>query len=273
MKNHPIKKTHILLFITIVGIISVLFIGPIAQNQEYHLFADQRTFFTIPYFWNVVSNIPFGIAGIFGIFYCFRGPIKPTDYQLVTPIFVFFVGIFLTGLGSSFYHLNPSNETLFWDRLPMTISFMAFFTIVISEFISVKLAAKLFIPLLISGILSLLYWQITESKGVGDLRFYVLVQFLPIVLITAILILYKNNNGSALYYFILLTYLLAKLFEINDELIFSTNHIISGHPIKHVIAAVAPFLFLIGLSKRKLVLNKKGFLGAQHSINYINQNH
>lgn len=251
MKNHSIKKNHILLFITIVGIISVLFIGPINQNQEYHLFADQRTFFSISNFWNVISNIPFEIAGIFGIFYCFREVTKTTDYQSVAQVFVFFMGIFLTGLGSSFYHLNPTNETLFWDRLPMTISFMAFFTIVISDFISIKLAARLFIPLLTSGILSLLYWQITESKGVGDLRFYVLVQFLPIVLITTILILYKNNNGSTLYYFVLLTYLLAKLFEINDDLIFSTNHIISGHSIKHIIAALAPFLFLIGLYKKK----------------------
>lgn len=256
MKNHPIKKTHILLFITIVGIISALFIGPIAQNQEYHLFADQRTFFSIPNFWNVVSNIPFGIAGICGIFYCFREIIKTTDYQSVAPIFIFFVGIFLTGIGSTYYHLNPSNETLFWDRLPMTISFMAFFTIVIIEFISIKLGARLFIPLLISGILSLLYWQITESKGVGDLRFYVLVQFLPIAIITAILILYKNKNRSALYFFVLSTYLMAKLFEINDDLIFSTNHI-SGHSIKHIIASVAPLLFFVGLSKRKHVSNNK----------------
>lgn len=122
---------------------------------------------------------------------------KTTGYQSVAPIFVFFVGIFLTGIGSTYYHLNPSNETLFWDRLPMTISFMAFFTIVISEFISKKLGTNLFIPLLTSGIFSLLYWQITESKGVGDLRFYVLVQFLPIILISAILIIYKNSNGSA----------------------------------------------------------------------------
>ena len=139
----------------------------------------------------------------------------------------------------------------------MTISFMAFFTIVISEFISIKFGARVFIPLLIIAILSLLHWQITESKGTGDLRFYVLVQFLPIILIAAILILYKNNNGSIIYYFVLLAYLLAKLFEINDDLIFSTNHIISGHSIKHIIAALAPFLFLVGISKRKIVSNNK----------------
>lgn len=257
MKNIQISKTHILLLITIAGIISLLFIGPIAQNQEYHFFADQRTLFSIPNFWNVTSNIPFLIAGIFGIFYCFRETDKLIDYQSVAPILVFYIGILLTGIGSTYYHLNPSIETIFWDRLPMTISFMAFFTIVISEFISKKLALKLFIPLLTFGILSLLYWQITESKGVGDLRFYILVQFLPIILIIAILIIYKNSNGTTLYYTVLSTYILAKLFEINDTLIFSTNHIISGHSIKHIIAAVAPLIFLFGISKRNPVLNNK----------------
>lgn len=257
MKNIGISKTYILLLISIAGILSVLLIEPIAQNQEYHSFADQRVLMSIPNFWNVVTNIPFLIVGIYGIIFCFRALSKVADYQVVALFLVFFVGVFLTGVGSAYYHLNPSNETLFWDRLPMTISFMAFFTIVICEFISIKLGARLFIPLLFIGILSLLYWQITESKGVGDLRFYVLVQFLPIILITAILILYKNNNGSAAYYFVLSTYLLAKLFEINDDLIFSTNHLISGHSIKHIIAALAPLLFIIGICKRKLFLNTK----------------
>ena len=141
----------------------------------------------------------------------------------------------------------------------MTISFMSFFSIIINKFISQKLGIWLFIPLLICGILSLLYWQITECEGVGDLRFYVLVQFLPIVLITAILILYKNKNGNVLYCLVVSTYLVAKLFEINDLLIFSISHTISGHSIKHLIAAAAPLLFLIGLRNRKHILNKTPF--------------
>lgn len=141
--------------------------------------------------------------------------------------------------------------------MPMTISFMAFFSIVVCEFIFVKIGCRLLIPLMLFGIFSLFYWQITERKGVGDLRFYILVQFLLIILISAILILYKNNNGTALYYLVLSTYLLAKLFEINDNLIFSTNHIMSGHSIKHIIAALAPLLFLIDFYKRKLFLNNK----------------
>lgn len=254
MKNYPLKKHHVLLFISFFGILITLFIAPIAQNPSYHAFADQRASMSIPNFWNIISNIPFLFVGIFGVFLILKNN-KRIDPQQVKLVFTFFVGVFLTGIGSVYYHHNPSNETLFWDRLPMTISFMAFFAIVISEFISVKIGARLFIPLLISGILSLLYWQFTESNGVGDLRLYILVQFLPIVLITVILILYKNHNKSVLYYLILSTYLLAKFFELNDGLIFSTSHIISGHSIKHIIAAIAPLLFLFGLTKSWPILS------------------
>ncbi|MBC7694350.1 MAG: ceramidase domain-containing protein [Burkholderiales bacterium] len=251
MKNHQNFSRSILLIISLIAVGLIFIIGPIKQDLNYHRFADQRSFFSIQNFTNVVTNIPFVIIGILGVLKTLRKYRKVIDYQLVALINVFFLGVFLTGIGSVYYHLNPTNETLFWDRLPMTISFMAFFSIVVGEFISVKLGYRFFIPLLICGVLSLLYWQVTENSGAGDLRFYVLIQFLPIVLITAILILYKNNNGNVLYYLVLSIYLLAKLFELNDEFIFSTNLIISGHSIKHIIAAAAPLVFLIGLSKRK----------------------
>jgi hypothetical protein len=38
---------------------SLLGLPPIVQDQNYHDFADQRTLFGIPHFWNVISNIPF----------------------------------------------------------------------------------------------------------------------------------------------------------------------------------------------------------------------
>lgn len=259
MKNSRNHNRWILLIICFLAFCACFIVGPIEQDPNYHQFADQRSFFSIQNFANVATNIPFIIIGLSGFLYILFKKTQTTDLQPIMLLLGFFIGVFFTGIGSSYYHLNPSNETLFWDRLPMTISFMSFFSIIINKFISQKLGIWLFIPLLICGILSLLYWQITECEGVGDLRFYVLVQFLPIVLITAILILYKNKNGNVLYCLVVSTYLVAKLFEINDLLIFSISHTISGHSIKHLIAAAAPLLFLIGLRNRKHILNKTPF--------------
>ncbi|MDX2451413.1 hypothetical protein [Desulfosarcina sp.] len=41
------------------------------------------------------------------------------------------------------------------------------------------------VPLSVVGILFVLYWYFTEKTGVGDLRPYVLAQFLPMIVIPA----------------------------------------------------------------------------------------
>ena len=78
---------------------------------------------------------------------------------------------------------KKSNATLVWDRLSITVSFMAFFVIVYGETVSVRTARMMLGPLVGLGIVSVFYWHITESQGVGDLRLYGLVQFLPMLLI------------------------------------------------------------------------------------------
>ena len=96
--------------LTVASLASLLLLPPIPQDQSYHQFADQRTIFRIPNFWNVSSNLPFLMVGAVGLWQFRRDAAKV----------VFFVGVFLTGIGSSLYHWNPHDGTLFWDRLPMT---------------------------------------------------------------------------------------------------------------------------------------------------------
>lgn len=166
--------------------------------------------------------------------------------------FVFFLGIFFTGVGSAYYHYAPTNQTLVWDRLPMTISFMSFFSIIIGEFIYMNSAKRILLSLLLIGLLSIIYWQMTESRGDGDLRFYALIQFLPIILIPLILMLFYSKQKNVIYYWIIvLAYGFAKFFEANDHLLFDSN-LLSGHTIKHLFAACAPVVFLIKLKASEI---------------------
>jgi len=248
MPNDYKIKIGILLLITIAGIITAFFIQPIAQDTGYHHFADARSLLSIPNCNNVITNIPFLIIGCIGMFFS----VKQIALSLRINIFIFFLGIFFTGIGSAYYHYNPTNDTLVWDRLPMTISFMAFFSIIISEFISIKAGKRLLFPLLFLGLLSILYWKLTMVQGHDDLRFYVLVQFLPMILIPGILLMFKTNDIPKKYFWvILLTYLIAKLFEAGDDLIFTQGEFVSGHSIKHLVAAIGPLIFLIVLMKKK----------------------
>ncbi len=243
---------------TFVVIISVLFTGfillhaPIPQDINYHNFSDKRTLLGIPHFFNTLSNIPFILVGILGLIDIKNITSEKYLIDFKLGYSFLFMGTVLVGLGSSYYHLNPANDTLVWDRLPMTISFMSLFSIIIAEFISEKLGIRIFWPAVILGVLSVIYWAATESHQHGDLRLYVIIQFLPMIIIPLILISFKGTftliHG---YWYLLLCYLLAKFAEYFDYQLYDALCIISGHSIKHLLAALGLFTLIISYKLRR----------------------
>jgi hypothetical protein len=242
--------------IMLAGIVAISFMPPIPQAADYHNFADHRLLFGIPNFWNTLSNMPFLIIGLLGLKLLRHGkPVgNPPD---ITPGYVmFFSGLLLIAFGSAWYHLSPSNQTLLWDRVPMAVSFMAFFSIIIAENIDARLGRWVLWPLIMLGIASVIYWYVTELKGSGDLRPYLLVQFLPAIVIPVILILFRSacrNNGYI--WAVLAAYLAAKITETLDAQLFSLLGIISGHTLKHFFAALGAYFFLLALK----VNSNKGY--------------
>ena len=179
---------------------ALLLLPPILQDQSYHRFADERTLFGIPNFWNEVSNVPFIAVGAVGLRQFYRNPAA----------LALFLGIFLTGFGSSYYHWNPNNDTLFWDRLPMTLCFMAILAIIVGERVNARFGAALLWPLLATGIFSLLLWRWT-----GDLRLYGWVQFFPVFVVPLLLLLFPPRYTGTFYWIIAaLLYAVAKLFAL-----------------------------------------------------------
>ncbi len=238
-----------------LAIVTLLFAltSPIPQDPIYHLFVDGRQLFAVPNSWNVLSTLPLLLVGVWGLLYVNKHDHDVCVPELVLSYRVFFVGILLTALGSAYYHLMPSNESLVFDRLPMTIGFAGLFSIVTGEFVSVRIGRRLLIPLLVIGIVSVAFWAITESRGVGDLRPYALVQFLPILLIPVILVVYRRASGSARYFWIMIAfYVVAKLCEHFDAEIFSLGEIVSGHTLKHLFASLAPATLLYALTQQHL---------------------
>ncbi len=251
MQTQPSRKNLVLLAIIalLIAMIFMLVANPIPQDSAYHDFYDKRTLLATPHFWNVISNLPYAFVGVWGIYLLLKD--KLTIIKALTPLYYLFcIGVFFVCFGSGYYHYAPNNETLFWDRLPMTIAFMSLFSIIIGEFVSIKVAKLLALPLLVFGIFSVYYWLITERSGEGDLRYYAIVQFLPILLIPYILLryhsLYSKLSG---YWWLLLCYVLAKVFEHFDKAI-GSFFILSGHPIKHIISAVGVYLLLDSYRKR-----------------------
>ena len=247
-------RLKIIVAIVVIAIIGVFIMAPIAQDPGYHNFADQRGMINIPNFFDVISNLSFVIVGAMGIRLISSGRAAGGLPELQTVYMTFFIGVFLTGFGSAYYHFHPDNQTLLWDRLPMTIAFMALFSAILGETISSRLALRLFIPLLATGIASVVYWHVSELNGSGDLRAYVLVQFLPILLIPLILLLFDSRlNGNKYIWGVIGAYAVSKLMEFFDAGIYSALGVISGHSLKHLVAAFATFIFYQALKNRQIL--------------------
>ena len=243
---------------TLLAIVVVFFIPPIPQDPAYHDFVDQRTLHGVPNFWNVASNLRFVIAGLLGLLVLLGRKSLPGGLpELNWAYVVFFAGVLLTGFGSAYYHLDPVNESLVWDRLPMTLAFMAFFSIIVGEYLSPGAGRALLWPLLLVGMLSIVYWHMTERAGDGDLRPYGLVQFLPMVLIPMILLMFRSRlNGSVFLWAMIAAYALSKITEHYDAEIYALIGTLSGHSIKHILAAVGTLFIYLALRRRRLVAGR-----------------
>ena len=237
--------------ITTICVAGLLLFGAIPQALSYHEFADSRTVGSVPNFWDVTSNVPFVLVGLLGLYRAsLKNKIKIVAVNSIA-YKVFFAGIALVGVGSGYYHLNPDNATLVWDRLPMTIAFMALFSIIVGEFMTPRAGSILLLPLIVFGLLSVLYWHWTETAGNGDLRLYILVQFLPMLLIPVIMVCFESACTLVGGYWLLLgIYLAAKVFEHFDREVFAFHGLMSGHSIKHVVAATGIYVLLLSYERR-----------------------
>jgi hypothetical protein len=215
---------------------AVLAMPRVAQDPHYHQFADRRTLAGVPNMLNVVSNLPFLVAGVLGLNSVAAGRSRERWKQ---PYVALFAAAALTTAGSAYYHLAPTDARLVWDRLPMSLGFAALTTAVIADRVSMRAARILFAPLVVSSAATVAYWRWSELAGRGDLRPYVLVQFGSLAAILVILVLYRSPKHDTPYLLAGLgAYGIAKALEFFDNAIFSAGHLVSGHTLKHVAAAI-----------------------------------
>jgi hypothetical protein len=252
--------------VAFVAIVGTLLVPRVPQVPSYHLFADTRTIAGIPNFWNVISNVPFALVGIYGLT---QAP-RLVSRSLWPGYIAFCVAVIGVCFGSAYYHYAPSTPALVWDRLPMSIAFMAVFTLVLGDRVNPALGRALLGPLLIIGAATVFYWSWTERHGVGDLRPYALVQFLPFFLIALMLWLYPGSRESTAWlWWSFLMYFLAKLAEHFDEPVYRAFGI-SGHTVKHLLSATAVLFALFALLRLGSAPTRRstlGLSGATHSSN------
>jgi hypothetical protein len=250
-------RTTLLLLITLAFAIAAIAVPAMPQPQSYHQFADCRAFLGIENFFNVMSNLPFFVAGAWGLFVVLRGDGQFADARERLPYLVFFLGALLTCAGSAWYHSAPDNTRLVWDRLPMTLGFAGLVGAALVERVDSRLGLRSLWPLLALGVFTVMYWYGTERAGAGNLVPYAAYQTWSIVIIVALLLLYparRYSHGSHLAW-AAGWYGLAKIFETFDLKVYQvTAAAMSGHTIKHLLAAVAVFA-IVGQLRRRQALS------------------
>ena len=248
----------ILGWLTVAAGIAVALLPRLPQPLDYHNFADQRTFLSVPNFFNVISNAPFLLVGVWGLLLVL-GLRETAGQPFMTPVerwpyLILFVGVALTCFGSAYYHLAPDNARLVWDRLPMTLGFMSLLSALLMERVNLRAGLMALGPLLLLGLASVAQWYASELRGAGDLRLYLMVQFYTLLLILLILGLFpaRYTRGADLVV-AMGFYVLAKLFEVLDRRIFNLGHVISGHTLKHLAAALGVYWIFRMLAHRRPV--------------------
>ncbi len=241
-----------------------MILPPVAQPSGYHHFADQRSFFGVPNFNDVISNLAFLLSGGTGLVFLWRVHRNPTqttfqDRKESWPYWVLFLNITAVAFGSIYYHWMPDIDHLLWDRLPIVIAIAALLSATVADRISLAAGLRLLPLLVVFAVLSVLYWYWTELQGAGNLNFYIVMQFYSILLIVWISLRFPSRYtyGNGVFQ-VIAWYVVAKAAEMLDGEIFAwTDGWISGHTLKHLIAAFAAYWIVWVLQKRVLLVTPK----------------
>jgi hypothetical protein len=234
-----------------------LFAPALAQPPYANSFADHRGLWGLANALDVLSNVPFAVAGVWGLMRLRKAGVSTPAYERPAAAVsageraamgLFFIGLIVTAFGSCWYHLAPDDAGLAVDRASMSVAFAGLLALVAASNVSERAGRALGIALLVLGPLSVLAWFRT-----GNVLPWALVQFGGIPLLALFALRGPRRGGLAVRWgLVLLAYALAKLCEMNDFAVFAaTGQLFSGHTLKHLVAAFAAWPVLQALAGRQ----------------------
>lgn len=244
------RLVPMLLGLAVLLAVALVAHGPIAQWASYHAFADQRAAFGLPHAADVLSNLPFTAVGLWGLRRLRGGEAAPATLAWR----LFCVALIGTAAGSTLYHLAPDNAALVFDRLPIAWACAALLCGFVAERIDGRAGRLGVLALALAGATaSVAFWWWGESHGAGDLRTYLFVQFLPMLVVPATLVADRRVRpdvvGARTWWTVLALYASAKAMELADHAVFAALGVVSGHTLKHLLAAAGAAALVAGLSR------------------------
>jgi hypothetical protein len=216
---------------------------PVPQHPHYHQFADQRTLLGLPCAMDVLSNALFAFMGLWGLRALRRTSRLTTVQQGMAALF--FGGLVLTALASGWYHLNPDDAGLAVDRLGMTVAFAGLLGWATATQISERAAM-----LVSTGVLAWGAAGVTAWLCAGNLLPWAVLQGMGLVLLCVCAWLAPLPGAPRLPWALVVAwYVAAKVFELGDQEVFAATGWLSGHSIKHGLAACAAWPVIVKLDQ------------------------
>lgn len=223
-----------------------------AQPQSFHDYADQRTWLGLPHAADVLSNLPFLAVGALGLHFVLHGWRTKnhdafSDQRAAWPYALLFVGVVLTAFGSAWYHAQPNDMTLVWDRMPMALGFAGLVAGTLVDRAPQRISQWL-IAFATVGAGTVLYWHVSEN-----LSPYLVMQvgFIAAALIATAFIPSRYSHANRVYAAAGL-YAAAVIFERLDHQVYALlGGWISGHTLKHLAACAAILVVYTMLRERR----------------------
>jgi hypothetical protein len=232
-----------------IAVLAMLWVGPIEQPADYHYFADQRAWLGIPSAADVLSNLGFALIGGYGLNLIWQHRDNPSLRSSLSGYFLFFAGLILTAIGSGWYHLAPDDARLVWDRIPIALACAGLLSAFWCETMGGR--GRVTLGLAIFAVASVAWWRYTDISGIGDLRPYLLLQCLPLVLIPLLQWQHHAPRREKLALAaVIALYAIAKVFEVADHSVFDSIAIVGGHTLKHLLAGAASGVIAWSLTQR-----------------------
>ena len=230
------RRTRFLVLAGFVAAIGIWVLLPaIPQDPAYHAFADQRRWLGIPRAADVLSSLAFVAVGVLLTMRLASRDRSRFSGAAEASLWSIAAGVLCTGLGSAWYHLDPNDATLVWDRLPMTLAFGGVAGLAIAQRLGNDAGRISLAALIALGITSVAYWQLT-----GDLSLYAVFQFGGFAALVVLLLLTRKGDDPIPWWWVIIWYVIAKVFEVEDQAVWqATNGLVAGHALKHVAAVVA----------------------------------
>ncbi|MEN9842198.1 MAG: hypothetical protein RLZZ612_27 [Pseudomonadota bacterium] len=226
------------------AVLLILAIGlpPVVLPDHYHAFVDTRSCWGIPNAMDVLSNGAFAVVGVWGLRRLWHlwqaSHAHPSTIAQAPVLFgaalMLSLGLCFTAVGSGIFHWQPTTAGLALDRMAMSVIFAGLLGMAVAQHISERAGlVTMAVMVSLAPLAAAVAWFSGNASPWG------VVQYGGMLLLLTLMFASQGPSRLVLVK-VLVLYGIAKGCEMADDTLWALTHgLVSGHTLKHLVAAIA----------------------------------